>query len=74
MTAHPDHSAPCDPYDAVLVLSFGGPERPEDVLPFLRQVTAGRGIPDERLAVVGQHYYDRGGRSPVNDLGRALVA
>lgn len=69
-----DPSDPCDPYDAVLVLSFGGPERPEDVLPFLRQVTAGRGIPDERLAVVGQHYYDRGGRSPVNDLGRALVA
>ncbi|WP_409485612.1 ferrochelatase [Arsenicicoccus dermatophilus] len=75
MTQQPDVTeSTVAPYDAVLVLSFGGPEQPQDVLPFLRQVTAGRGIPDERLRIVGQHYYDRGGRSPVNDLGRALVA
>lgn len=60
--------------DAVLVVSFGGPEAPQEVMPFLRQVTAGRGIPDARLEEVAQHYYDFGGRSPVNDLGRALVA
>lgn len=60
------------PYDAVLVLSFGGPEAPEEVLPFLRRVTAGRGIPDERLEEVGEHYYLFGGRSPINEQTRAL--
>ncbi|WP_127130062.1 ferrochelatase [Georgenia sp. SYP-B2076] len=62
------------PYDAVLLLSFGGPEGPEDVVPFLRNVTAGRGIPDERLEEVGEHYYHFGGRSPINDQNRALLA
>lgn len=62
------------PFDALLLLSFGGPERPEDVVPFLRNVTRGRGIPDERLAEVGEHYYGFGGRSPINDQNRALVA
>jgi ferrochelatase len=62
------------PFDALLLLSFGGPERPEDVVPFLRNVTRGRGIPDERLAVVGEHYYGFGGRSPINDQNRALLA
>lgn len=62
------------PYDAVLLLSFGGPERPEDVLPFLRNVTAGRGIPDQRLLEVGEHYTLFGGRSPINDQNRALQA
>lgn len=62
------------PYDAVLLLSFGGPEKPEDVVPFLRNVTAGRGIPDERLAEVGEHYYHFGGRSPINDQNKALLA
>lgn len=61
------------PFDALLLLSFGGPERPEDVVPFLRNVTRGRGIPDERLAVVGEHYYQFGGRSPINDQNRALL-
>ncbi len=60
--------------DAVLLLSFGGPEGPEEVLPFLRSVTAGRGIPDERLAVVGRHYGEFGGRSPLNDQNRRLQA
>ena len=44
------------PYDALLLLSFGGPEGPDDVLPFLQNVTRGRGIPDERLVEVGAHY------------------
>ncbi|MGC5627641.1 ferrochelatase [Georgenia sp. Z1344] len=61
------------PYDAVLLMSFGGPEKPEEVVPFLRRVTAGRGIPDERLEEVGEHYYAFGGRSPINDLNRALL-
>ncbi|HET8989122.1 MAG TPA: ferrochelatase [Humibacillus sp.] len=63
-----------DPYDAVLLLSFGGPEAPEEVVPFLRRVTAGRGIPDERLEQVGEHYHIFGGRSPINDQNRALIA
>lgn len=62
------------PYDAVLLLSFGGPEGPDDVLPFLRNVTRGRGIPDERLAAVAEHYHHFGGRSPINDQNRALLA
>jgi ferrochelatase len=61
------------PYDAVLLLSFGGPEKPEDVLPFLQNVTRGRGIPDERLKEVGEHYYSFGGRSPINDQNRDLL-
>ncbi len=63
-----------DPYQGVLLVSFGGPESPQEVAPFLRSVTAGRGIPDERLAEVGAHYYERGGRSPINDENRALRA
>jgi ferrochelatase len=61
------------PYDALLLVSFGGPERAEDVVPFLQNVTRGRGIPPERLAEVGEHYYLFGGRSPINDQCRALV-
>ncbi len=62
-----------DPFDAVLLVSFGGPERPQDVLPFLENVTRGRGIPPERLAEVAEHYYALGGRSPINDQCRALL-
>jgi len=61
------------PYDGILLLSFGGPESPEEVLPFLRRVTSGRGIPDERLQEVGEHYHLFGGRSPINDQNRALI-
>jgi ferrochelatase len=63
-----------DPYDALLLVSFGGPERPEDVVPFLENVTRGRGIPRERLEEVGQHYFLFGGRSPINDQNKALIA
>ena len=62
------------PYDALLLVSFGGPEKPEDVVPFLENVTAGRGIPRERLVEVGEHYALFGGRSPINDLNRDLLA
>ena len=61
-------------YDAVLVLGFGGPERPEDVMPFLERVVQGRGVPRERLLAVAEHYYHLGGRSPINDQCRALIA
>ena len=62
------------PYDALLLLSFGGPEKPDDVVPFLENVTRGRGIPRERLEEVGQHYFLFGGRSPINDQNRAFLA
>lgn len=58
----------------MLLVSFGGPEGPDDVLPFLRNVTRGRNIPDERLAVVGEHYRRFGGVSPINSQNAALLA
>jgi protoporphyrin/coproporphyrin ferrochelatase len=64
---------PVDPYQALLVVSFGGPDRPADVMPFLENVTRGRGIPRDRLAEVAGHYLALGGRSPINDQNRALV-
>lgn len=65
--------APAAPYDALLLLSFGGPEGPDDVVPFLENVTRGRGIPRERLKEVGQHYFLFGGVSPINEQNRALL-
>ena len=62
------------PYDAVLLVSFGGPEGPDDVMPFLENVTAGRGVARERLVDVAQHYYRMGGVSPINGQNRALLA
>ena len=53
-------------FDAVVVVSFGGPETSEDVMPFLRQVTRGHAVSEERLASVAAHYYARGG-SPINE-------
>src|SRR5690606_6574689 len=61
-------------YDALLLLSFGGPEGPDDVIPFLENVTRGRNIPRERLEEVGEHYYLFGGVSPINQLCRDLKA
>ncbi len=61
-------------YDALLLLSFGGPEGPEDVIPFLENVTRGRNIPRERLEEVGEHYHLFGGVSPINRLCRDLKA
>src|SRR5512135_1736321 len=61
-------------YDAFLLVSFGGPEAPEDVMPFLENVTRGRGIPRERLEAVAHHYLALDGVSPINDQNRALIA
>lgn len=60
-------------FDALLLLSFGGPEGPEDVRPFLENVTRGRGIPPERLDEVGAHYKHFGGKSPLNDLNLEII-
>lgn len=57
-------------YDAVVLVSFGGPEGPDDVVPFLENVTRGRGIPRERLVEVGAHYAHFGGVSPLNEQCR----
>jgi protoporphyrin/coproporphyrin ferrochelatase len=61
------------PYDAFLLVSFGGPEGPADVIPFLRNVTAGRNVPPERLEQVAEHYYEFGGVSPINQQCRDLI-
>ncbi len=61
-------------YDAFLLVSFGGPEGPDDVMPFLRNVTRGRGIPPQRLAAVAEHYDAVGGVSPINQQCRDLIA
>lgn len=60
-------------FDALLLLSFGGPEGPEEVMPFLENVTRGRGIPRERLESVAEHYYHFDGVSPINGINRALI-
>ena len=60
--------------DAILLASFGGPEGQDDVIPFLRNVTRGRGVPDERLEEVAHHYRAHGGVSPINAQNRALKA
>jgi protoporphyrin/coproporphyrin ferrochelatase len=62
------------PFDALVLLSFGGPEGPDEVMPFLRTVTRGRGVPDSRLAAVAEHYQHFGGVSPINAQNRALLA
>ncbi|CAO5254795.1 ferrochelatase [Frankia sp. AgKG'84/4] len=60
-------------FDALLLVSFGGPEGPDDVAPFLRNVTAGRDVPASRLEAVAEQYAMFGGRSPLNDQNRALA-
>lgn len=62
------------PYDSLLVVSFGGPEGPDDVLPFLENVLRGRNVPRERMLEVAEHYQAFGGKSPINDQNRALIA
>ncbi len=59
-------------YDALLIVSFGGPEKREDVIPFLENVLRGRNVPRERMLEVAEHYYHFDGRSPINDQNRAL--
>ncbi|GII76402.1 putative ferrochelatase [Sphaerisporangium rufum] len=60
-------------YDALLVVSFGGPEKPEDVMPFLENVVRGRDVPRERLLEVAEHYHQAGGVSPINRQCRDLI-
>ena len=61
-------------YDAILVTSFGGPERPDDVMPFLENILRGKNVPRERMLEVAEHYYHFGGKSPINDQNRQLIA
>lgn len=61
-------------YDALLVVSFGGPEGPDDVMPFLDNVLRGRPVSEERKRQVAEHYLHFGGKSPINDQCRALIA
>ncbi|MGA8500053.1 MAG: ferrochelatase, partial [Candidatus Sulfotelmatobacter sp.] len=61
-------------YDAVLVVSFGGPESREEVIPFLENVLRGRSIPRERMLAVAEHYYHFEGKSPINQQTRELIA
>jgi ferrochelatase len=61
-------------YDAILLVSFGGPEKPDDVLPFLENVLRGKPVPRERLLEVAEHYYHFAGSSPINSQNRALIA
>jgi len=61
-------------YDAILVLSFGGPESRDDVLPFLENVLRGKNVPRQRMLEVAEHYYHYDGKSPINDQNRELIA
>jgi len=71
----PAPDAPSEvPYDALLIVGFGGPEGPEDVMPFLENVTRGRGVPRDRLLEVAEHYHRFGGVSPINAQVRDLIA
>ena len=65
---------PPSPYDALLLVSFGGPEGPDDVMPFLENVVRGKDVPRERLLEVARQYESFGGYSPANDESRALLA
>src|SRR5687767_2528492 len=60
-------------YDALLVVSFGGPNGPDDVIPFLENVLRGRNVPRERMLEVAEHYYHFGGISPINQQNLALI-
>ncbi len=60
-------------YDALLFVSFGGPEGPDEVMPFLENVLRGRNVPRERMLEVAEHYYHFGGVSPINAQNRALI-
>ena len=61
-------------YDAILLVSFGGPEKPDDVMPFLENVLRGKNVPRQRMEAVSHHYYQFGGKSPINEQNRALLA
>jgi ferrochelatase len=76
-SADPQSAAPIPKpheYDAIVIVSFGGPDSSSDVLPFLENVLRGRNVPRKRMLEVAEHYYKLGGRSPINDQNRALIA
>lgn len=60
-------------FDSILLVSFGGPEKPDEVMPFLENVVKGRNVPRERLEEVAEHYYEFGGKSPINDQNREII-
>ena len=66
-------TAPPD-YDAILIVSFGGPEGPDDVIPFLENVLRGKNVPRQRMLEVAEHYQHFGGVSPINEQCRSLIA
>lgn len=72
-TPSPVEPAAAGPYDALLLVSFGGPERPEEVLPFLENVLRGKNVPPERMLEVAEHYQLFDGVSPLNQQNRALL-
>jgi ferrochelatase len=72
--SHGAHDEQPHDYDAVLYISFGGPDGPDDVMPFLENVTGGGGVPRERLHEVAQHYHHFGGVSPINAENRKVIA
>jgi len=74
MPSSPVFSSQPPHYDALLVVSFGGPDGPDDVLPFLENVLRGRNVPRERMLEVAEHYSHFGGKSPINDQNRQLIA
>jgi ferrochelatase len=74
LSSAPSFNSRQSQYDALLVVSFGGPDGHDDVLPFLENVLRGRNVPRERMLEVAEHYYHLGGRSPINDQNRALIA
>ncbi len=71
--SEPGCDEPASAYDAVLFVSFGGPDGPDDVLPFLENVLRGRNVPRERMLEVAEHYQHFGGKSPINDQNLALI-
>ncbi len=63
-----------EPFDSILIVSFGGPEGPDDVMPFLENVLRGKPVPRERMLEVAEHYHHFGGVSPINEQNRELIA
>lgn len=74
LTRTANSNSSSDPVDAILIVSFGGPEGPDDVIPFLENVLRGRNVPRERLLQVAKHYDLFGGVSPINGQNRKLIA
>ncbi|NBV45361.1 MAG: ferrochelatase [Planctomycetia bacterium] len=72
--SHVDDGLETGLYDAVLLVSFGGPDGPDDVMPFLENVLRGRAVPRERMLEVAEHYHHFGGKSPINEQNRRLIA